>query len=91
MDTGLGRNGATLDAWDGLVGEAMEYQDQGLLRVVGVFSHLAVADEPERPETDEQLVAFREALAIAQDAGGGPGGAAPRQHPGHPVPAGHPL
>ena len=55
--------------WDRLVGEAMEYQDQGLLRVVGIFSHLAVADEPERPETDEQLQAFREVLAVAEDAG----------------------
>jgi len=69
VDTGLGRNGATLDAWDSLVGEAMEHQDQGLLRVVGIFSHLAVADEPERPETDEQLAAFRQVLAVAQDAG----------------------
>lgn len=69
VDTGLGRNGATMDAWDSLVGEAMEYQDEGLLRVVGIFSHLAVADEPDRPETDEQLAVFREALAIAADAG----------------------
>ena len=69
VDTGLGRNGATIEAWDQLVGEAMEYQDQGLLRVVGIFSHLSVADEPERPETDEQLAAFREVLAVAQDAG----------------------
>jgi alanine racemase len=69
VDTGLGRNGATLDTWDHLVGEAMDYQDQGLLRVVGIFSHLAVADEPERPETDQQLAAFREALAVAEDAG----------------------
>ena len=69
VDTGLGRNGATLDTWDHLVGEAMEYQDQGLLRVVGIFSHLAVADEPDRPETDQQLAAFREALAVAEDAG----------------------
>ena len=69
VDTGLGRNGATLETWDTLLGEAMEYQDQGLLRVVGIFSHLAVADEPERPETDEQLTAFREVLAMAQDAG----------------------
>ncbi|MCU1567509.1 MAG: alr, partial [Pseudarthrobacter sp.] len=69
VDTGLGRNGATLDTWDQLVGEAMEYQDQGLLRVVGIFSHLAVADEPERPETDQQLAAFREVLAVAEDAG----------------------
>jgi alanine racemase len=69
VDTGLGRNGAALDTWDNLVGEAMEYQDQGLLRVVGIFSHLAVADEPERPETDQQLAAFREVLAVAEDAG----------------------
>ncbi|VXB64118.1 Alanine racemase [Arthrobacter sp. 9AX] len=69
VDTGLGRNGATMDTWDHLVGEAMEYQDQGLLRVVGIFSHLAVADEPERPETDQQLAAFRDVLAVAADAG----------------------
>lgn len=69
VDTGLGRNGVTLDAWDQLVGEAMEYQDQGLLRVVGLFSHLAVADEPDRPETDQQLAVFREVLASAEDAG----------------------
>ncbi|MBX7445234.1 MULTISPECIES: alanine racemase [unclassified Arthrobacter] len=69
VDTGLGRNGCTPEDWDRLVGEAVEYQDQGLLRVVGIFSHLAVADEPERPETDQQVAAFREAVAIAEDAG----------------------
>jgi alanine racemase len=69
VDTGLGRNGATIESWDQLVGEAMEYQDQGILRVVGIFSHLSVADEPQRPETDQQLAAFREVLAVAEDAG----------------------
>ncbi|MEZ2390255.1 alanine racemase [bacterium RCC_150] len=69
VDTGLGRNGSTMAQWDGLVGRAIEYQDEGLLRVVGIFSHLAVADEPHRPETDEQLAAFREAIAVAEDAG----------------------
>ena len=69
VDTGLGRNGATTGTWDTLVGEAMEYQDQGLLRVVGIFSHLAVADEPDRPETDQQLALFKEVLAVAEDAG----------------------
>jgi alanine racemase len=69
VDTGLGRNGIPLSRWDSVVGEAMDYQDQGLLRVVGIFSHLAVADEPHRPETDLQLEAFREALALAADAG----------------------
>ena len=55
--------------WPALVAAALAYQAEGLLRVVGVFSHLAVADEPHRPETDEQLDRFREAVAVAEDAG----------------------
>jgi alanine racemase len=69
IDTGLGRNGSTAAQWEELLGRAASYQDEGLMRVVGVFSHLAVADEPERPETDEQLKAFNEAVALAEDAG----------------------
>lgn len=69
IDTGLGRNGSPLSEWDAFVAEAIAFQDEGLLRVVGVFSHFAVADEPHRPETDEQLRVFREAVAIAEDAG----------------------
>ncbi|WP_115790383.1 alanine racemase [Arthrobacter silvisoli] len=69
VDTGLGRNGCTIEDWDKLLGTAMEHQDNGLLRVVGIFSHLAVADEPHRPETDEQLAVFREAIAMAEDSG----------------------
>jgi alanine racemase len=69
IDTGLGRNGCAPADWDRLLGAAASYQEQGLLRVVGVFSHLAVADEPDRPETDEQLQAFREAVALAEDTG----------------------
>ncbi len=69
IDTGLGRNGSTPALWDAVVSEAMDYQDQGLLRVVGVFSHFAVADEPGRPETDEQLRLFRKAVAVAEAAG----------------------
>ncbi|MBW4094228.1 MAG: alanine racemase, partial [Acidobacteria bacterium] len=69
IDTGLNRNGCPQEHWDTLVGAALEYQDQGLLRVVGIFSHLATADEPERSETDDQLRRFREAVAVAEDAG----------------------
>jgi alanine racemase len=69
IDTGLGRNGVTPDRWEAVLDEATDYQDQGLLRVVGVFSHLAVADEPDRPETDVQLAVFRDAVALAEDAG----------------------
>ncbi|MDO5743380.1 MAG: alanine racemase [Micrococcaceae bacterium] len=69
IDTGLGRNGSTPEDWEKLLGAAARYQDEGLMRVVGVFSHLAVADEPERPETDDQLRAFNQAIALAEDAG----------------------
>ncbi|EMQ99539.1 alanine racemase [Paeniglutamicibacter gangotriensis] len=69
IDTGLGRNGSAPADWETLLDRASSYQDEGLMRVVGVFSHLAVADEPERPETDEQLEAFNQAVALAEDAG----------------------
>ncbi|MGV0110248.1 alanine racemase [Arthrobacter sp. CP30] len=69
IDTGLGRNGCPPDKWDALLSRAVEYQEEGLIRVVGIFSHLAVADEPARPETDLQVHAFREAVAAAENAG----------------------
>lgn len=69
IDTGLGRNGSLPGDWDALLAGALAHQRAGLIRVVGIFSHLAVADEPDRPETDEQLEAFREAVALAESAG----------------------
>ena len=69
IDTGLGRNGSLASDLDALLAVAMAHQDAGLIRIVGIFSHLAVADEPDRPETDEQLEAFREAVALAEWAG----------------------
>ena len=69
IDTGLGRNGCPEELWESFVGRALAYQEEGLLRVVGIFSHFAVADEPHRPETDEQLEKFRIAVAVAEDAG----------------------
>lgn len=69
VDTGLGRNGSTMADLPGLLQRASEYQEAGLLRVVGIFSHLAVADEPERPETDMQLAVFDEAIALVEAAG----------------------
>jgi alanine racemase len=69
IDTGLGRNGCPPDQWEALLGRALENQEHGLIRVVGVFSHLAVADEPDREETDHQIERFRDAVAVAEDAG----------------------
>lgn len=69
IDTGLGRNGSTMDNFPDLLNRANEFQEEGLLRVVGLFSHLAVADEPERPENDEQLTLFNQAIEMVEAAG----------------------
>ncbi len=69
IDTGLGRNGCPPEQWESLLSRAVAHQEEGLIRVVGIFSHLAVADEPTRPETDLQVQAFREAVAAAENAG----------------------
>lgn len=59
LDTGLGRNGATAAQWPELTARAAALQAEGVVSVEGMFSHLAVADEPERAaETDAQLAAF---------------------------------
>lgn len=69
IDTGLGRNGATAQRWPELVRWAAQAEAEGLVRVAGVFTHLAVADEPSRPETREQLRRFRAAVDVARAAG----------------------
>ena len=42
------------------------------LHMEGVISHLAMADEPERPFTDQQLRSFRECLDRVRKAGFAP-------------------
>ncbi|MEO9247733.1 alanine racemase [Citricoccus nitrophenolicus] len=70
IDTGLGRNGCTREDWPQVVAHAAELQESGLIRVVGIFSHLAVADEEEREaETDEQLELFHAAVETARAGG----------------------
>jgi alanine racemase len=64
-DTGLSRGGAAAADWPALVEAAAKAEADGTLDVVGVWSHLARADEPGHPATDRQLARFREALDIA--------------------------
>lgn len=66
IDTGLGRGGCAPAAWEELLAAAVASPD---IEVVGVWSHLASADIPDAPETDEQIMAFEEALAAAERAG----------------------
>ncbi|MFJ4671751.1 alanine racemase [Kitasatospora purpeofusca] len=68
-DTGLGRNGCQPHDWPELVAAARRAELDGLLTVVGVWSHFAAADEPGHPSIQLQLDAFRLALAAAEAAG----------------------
>ncbi|MEV4948122.1 alanine racemase [Streptomyces sp. NPDC053755] len=68
-DTGLGRNGCQPADWPQLVGEALKAESQGLVRVTGLWSHLACADEPGHPSIAAQLDVFRTMLEYAEKAG----------------------
>ncbi|NUR70970.1 MAG: alanine racemase [Hamadaea sp.] len=69
IDTGLHRNGATLDVWPKLVEAAAKAQAEGVLEIVAVWSHLACADVLGDPSIDRQLDVFLEASAIAERLG----------------------
>ncbi len=68
-DTGLGRNGSTDAEWPALISRAAELEAAGLIRVEGIFTHFAVADEPERAETAQQTEKFNKFVAAARAAG----------------------
>jgi alanine racemase len=69
IDTGLSRNGAPRYVWDELCEAAAEAESTGALNVVGVWSHLAAADEPGHVSVPLQVSAFEDACARARAAG----------------------
>ncbi|GAA4710530.1 alanine racemase [Nocardioides conyzicola] len=69
VDTGLSRGGAPMDTWPDVVAAALAGEQDGTWQVTGVWSHLAASDEPDHPANDAQEALFREALAVAEDAG----------------------
>ncbi|TDT37518.1 alanine racemase [Streptomyces sp. BK208] len=69
-DTGLGRGGCQPGAdWEELVGAALRAEAEGALRVTGLWSHFACADEPGHPSIAAQLTRFREMTAYAERRG----------------------
>jgi alanine racemase len=68
-DTGLGRNGCQPADWPELVAEALRAEAEGLVRVTGLWSHFACADEPGHPSIAAQLSRFREMVAYAEQQG----------------------
>ncbi|MEV0602764.1 alanine racemase [Streptomyces sp. NPDC050315] len=69
IDTGLGRNGCQPAEWAELTAAARDAERDGLIKVTGIWSHFACADEPGHPSIAAQLAVFHDALATAEAAG----------------------
>jgi alanine racemase len=69
VDSGLGRGGAQPSAWPELVEAAAKAQADGSVEVVGIWSHLAYADNPGHPTIEAQRRTFEEALELAARSG----------------------
>jgi len=68
VDTGMSRGGA-LNEWSELVRSAKSYQDSGLIKVIGIWSHFARADEAGHEFNNKQLENFKSAVAEAKSVG----------------------
>lgn len=77
VDTGFGRNGFTPQGFTPAVERLGQLRAQGMVDIVGQWSHLAVADAPDAPDfvelTDRQIASFEEFTAMMRR-----GGIAPR-------------
>ena len=69
IDTGLHRNGFRPDDWPAAVAVAREAEQRGVVRVAGVWSHLAEASDE---EDDEARRVFDDAVRQLSDAGARP-------------------
>lgn len=69
VDTGLGRNGVPPELLPDVLARAVAAQDAGFLEVVGIWSHLAFADQPDHPTVIAQAGVFDNAVRLAEQAG----------------------
>ncbi len=68
-DTGLTRGGVMPSDWPAVLDRAAALQAEGVVSVVGVWTHFAYADAPGHPTIAAQLEAFRDAAELADKAG----------------------
>ena len=66
IDTGLGRNGSSVDEWPALLEATKAAVATGKVAVIGIFSHLSSTGET---EDLRQVERFKAALAVAEDMG----------------------
>lgn len=73
VDTGFGRNGFTPAGFSAALEKLKQYASEGVIEVIGQWSHLAVADSPDVPEfvdaTDRQIQQFHEFTKRMSEAG----------------------
>ena len=73
VDSGFGRNGFTPAGFDAALAKLVPLAKEGVLRIVGQWSHLAVADAPDVPEfvdsTDRQVENFKDFTRRMEAAG----------------------
>ena len=69
IDTGLSRNGTPGYDWQHVCAVAAEAEQVGAVEVVGIWSHLAAADEPGHPSVPLQIQAFQQAYEQARATG----------------------
>lgn len=72
VDTGLSRGGAVAPDWPELVDAALRAQADGVINIVGLWSHLVHGSDPGHPTTALQVGAFSEAVDVATRAGVSP-------------------
>ena len=73
VDSGFGRNGFTPATFDTALAKLVPLAKEGVLHIVGQWSHLAVADAPDVPEfvaaTDQQVECFKDFTRRMEAAG----------------------
>ncbi len=73
VDSGFGRNGFTPEGFGPALKRLVELSSQGVLEIVGQWSHLAVADAPDIPQfvdvTEGQIAQFNTFTAMMREAG----------------------
>lgn len=66
IDSGLHRNGSSVEQWDALIGRALHWQAQSRIRVVGIWTHIGEASDDE-DEKSQRI--FDAAVVRAEQAG----------------------
>src|SRR5690625_4407112 len=69
VDTGMSRGGVRGEEFAPVAQAAKRAQDSGVVSIVGLWTHLARADEPGHPSIDTQYEEFERANAIMNEAG----------------------